>query len=82
MEEEKEKEKEEGDDPPNMGFAKWVAARRKFAIDFRFFCAGNMERELLAKQVCWLSLGSRSLSLSPFLPSMVIVVMEIFNSGI
>jgi len=52
MEEEKEKEKEEGDDPPNMGFAKWVAARRKFAIDFRFFCAGNMERELLAKQVC------------------------------
>jgi hypothetical protein len=29
-----------------------VAARRKFAIDFRFFCAGNMERELLAKQVC------------------------------
>ncbi len=87
MEEEKEKEKEEGDDAPKMGFAKWVAARRKFAIDSPFFCAGNMERELLAKQVCWLSLGSRSLSLSltPFLSSMVIVVivvMEIFNSGI
>ncbi|KAH8935575.1 hypothetical protein BDL97_17G035800 [Sphagnum fallax] len=50
MEEEKEKEKEEGDDAPKMGFAKWVAARRKFAIDSPFFCAGNMERELLAKQ--------------------------------
>jgi hypothetical protein len=40
-----------------------VAARRKFAIDSPFFCAGNMELELLAKQVCWLSLSSRSLSL-------------------
>ncbi len=49
---EEEKEKEEGDDAPKMGFAKWVAARRKFAIDSPFFCAGNMERELLAKQVC------------------------------
>jgi len=49
MEEEKEKE---GNNAPKMGFAKWVAVRRKFAIDSPFFSAGNVERELLAKQVC------------------------------
>jgi hypothetical protein len=53
---EEEKEKEEGNNAPKMGFAKWVAVRRKFAIDSPFFSAGNVERELLAKQVCWMSL--------------------------
>jgi hypothetical protein len=48
---EEEKEKEEGNNAPKMGFAKWVAVRRKFAIDSPFFSAGNVERELLAKQM-------------------------------
>lgn len=36
----------------------WLAARRRLAPDDPFFAAGDMERELLAKQV-------RSLPLSP-----------------
>ncbi len=52
QQEKMEEEKEEGNNAPKMGFAKWVAVRRKFAIDSPFFSAGNVERELLAKQVC------------------------------
>jgi hypothetical protein len=44
---EEEKKKEEGNNAPTRGFV-----RRKFAIDSPFFSAGNLERELLAKQVC------------------------------
>ena len=32
-------------------FVKWVPVRRRFAVDSAFFAAGNVERELLAKQV-------------------------------
>lgn len=38
-------------------YVKWVPVRRRFAVDSAFFAAGNVERELLAKQV--------SLSFSP-----------------
>lgn len=41
---------------PGLGL--WLAARRRLAPDDPFFAAGDMERELLAKQV-------RSLPLSP-----------------
>lgn len=32
-------------------FRAWVAARRPFKVDSPFFAAGNVERELVAKQV-------------------------------
>ena len=32
-------------------FGTWVAVRRPFRVDSNFFAAGNVERELLAKQV-------------------------------
>ncbi|KAJ0988801.1 hypothetical protein J5N97_007157 [Dioscorea zingiberensis] len=34
-----------------LGFPFWVAARRRFKLDDSFFAAGNIQRELLAKQV-------------------------------
>jgi hypothetical protein len=80
---EEEKEKEEGNNAPEIGFAKWVAVRRKFAIDSPFFSAGNVERELLAKQVCWMSLGwlSPSLSLHVF-PLFIMEVSLSWRSSI
>lgn len=44
--------------PRRPGLGLWLAARRRLAPDDPFFAAGDMERELLAKQV-------RSLPLSP-----------------
>ncbi|OAE33672.1 hypothetical protein AXG93_4689s1590 [Marchantia polymorpha subsp. ruderalis] len=51
MEEEEKKEENEGADLPLRNFPHWSAARRKFAPDCCFFSAGNLERELQAKQV-------------------------------
>ncbi|KAG6556107.1 hypothetical protein Mapa_002048 [Marchantia paleacea] len=48
--EEEEKEKEDVDQTWR-DFPYWSAARRKFAPDCCFFSAGNLERELQAKQV-------------------------------
>ena len=33
------------------GFSYWKAVRRRFGPDSPFFAAGNIERELIAKQV-------------------------------
>ena len=44
-----------------LGFPYWVAVRRRFEPIAPFFAPGNLERELLAKQV------SASLSFSLFL---------------
>jgi hypothetical protein len=47
-------EKEEGPkvmDGRVAKFATFVATRRRFRVDSPFFAAGNVERELLAKQV-------------------------------
>ncbi|XP_072978474.1 uncharacterized protein [Typha angustifolia] len=38
-------------DGAGLGFPIWAASRRRFKPDDSFFAAGNMERELLAKQV-------------------------------
>lgn len=35
----------------SSGFGPWVAVRRPFRVDSPFFAAGNVERELLAKQI-------------------------------
>lgn len=35
----------------NLGFPYWISAPRKFGSDSPFFASGNIERELLAKQV-------------------------------
>ncbi|KAG0457512.1 hypothetical protein HPP92_022669 [Vanilla planifolia] len=34
-----------------LGFPYWIAVRRRFGYDDPFFSAGNVEREILAKQV-------------------------------
>lgn len=49
MEVEKREEGEAAAAP--SGFGPWVAVRRPFRVDSPFFAAGNVERELLAKQV-------------------------------
>lgn len=64
MEEEEKKEENEGADLPLRNFPHWSAARRKFAPDCCFFSAGNLERELQAKQV-------KILPLTCTLPSVV-----------
>ncbi|KAL2629632.1 hypothetical protein R1flu_014318 [Riccia fluitans] len=48
--EEEEKEKDRAEQT-SKEFPRWRAARRKFAADSPFFSAGNLERELQAKQV-------------------------------
>ena len=46
-----EKKDERGVDRKPSHFGAWVAVRRPFRVDSPFFAAGNVERELLAKQV-------------------------------
>ncbi|XP_010550208.1 PREDICTED: zinc finger protein 511 [Tarenaya hassleriana] len=40
-----------GDSPPDFGFPYWAPLPRSFPPDSPFFSSGNVERELLAKQV-------------------------------
>ncbi|KAG6513933.1 zinc finger protein 511-like [Zingiber officinale] len=40
-----------GEEGSSIGFRGWIACRRRFKPDDSFFAAGNIERELLAKQV-------------------------------
>jgi len=51
MEVEKKEEGEAEKSAASSGFGTWVAVRRPFRVDSPFFAAGNVERELLAKQV-------------------------------
>lgn len=51
MEIEKKKEGEAGKPPGSFRFGTWVAVRRPLRVDSPFFAAGNVERELLAKQI-------------------------------
>lgn len=44
-------ETKKDDAPVKAPFAIWVAVRRSFPVDSPFFAAGNVERELLAKQI-------------------------------
>ena len=46
-----EKKAQEGVAGKPFHFGTWVAVRRPFRVDSPFFAAGNVERELLAKQV-------------------------------
>ncbi|KAK8968891.1 hypothetical protein KSP40_PGU022730 [Platanthera guangdongensis] len=49
-----------------LGFPYWIAVRRRFVANDPFFTAGNLERELLAKQVGIHRVFSRDLPLRKF----------------
>ncbi|GKV40594.1 hypothetical protein SLEP1_g48214 [Rubroshorea leprosula] len=39
------------DSETDLSFPYWTSVRRRFGPDSSFFASGNLERELLAKQV-------------------------------
>lgn len=47
------------DTKAELGFPYWSPIRRRFGPDSPFFASGNVERELLAKQVIFLIFFSR-----------------------